>query len=81
MKNNSLMRYADIDQKLQDFRKKQSNRGSLPTLGKVPTNSNYQNSYSVCVSPQKDAKAHEKPSFFLKMNWALDPKSNYQVEN
>ena len=69
---------AQLEQGLKNFRKYENSMSSLPTLAKVSGNSSYQKSYEG-HSPEKDARGKEKESFFLKMNWALDPSSNYQV--
>ena len=69
-----------LDQGLSLFRKHQNSNTLLPTIPKVLEHSQYQNSFQG-HSCEKDGKAKEKPSFFLKYNWPLDPNSNYQVFN
>ena len=67
----------EMDKGIGHFRKYQNSTAMLPSL-KVSEHSHYQSSFSG-HSAEKDPKGVEKGSHFLKMNWALDPTSNYKV--
>jgi hypothetical protein len=70
----------EIEKGLQHFRKYQNSTSKLPSIPKVLEHSAYQKAY-YGHSLERQPKGKEKPTHFIKMNWALDPSSNYQVSS
>lgn len=67
-----------IDKQLQQFRKHENSTSQLSGLPSILEGSHYQQAFQA-HSQEKQVRGKEKESWFLKMNWALDPASNYQV--
>lgn len=78
VKNAVNYNQTEVEKGLSRFRKYENSTSLLPTIPKISEHSHYQKSYHG-HSQEKPLKAQEKQSFFLKLNWALDPTSNYRV--
>ena len=68
----------EVEKELKRFRKYENSTSALPNLPAITESSQYGTTF---YGPSQDklAKGKQQESWFLKMNWALDPKSSYQV--
>ena len=65
------------EKELRHFRKYDTNEFTLPA---IINDSQYHSSY-LGKKTQTTVKCQQKPSFFMKLNWALNPISEYEVED